>query len=176
MAAGAAGGQGFLGNFRESGASPWTKTAFAGHSPRRFSTPLEMMAFYRRECGAVVGGKARPDSSFASVIPGEFLAICKASMVQSGIYPDFIVIDGNERRHRRRPPGIYGPSGHAMAEDLIFVITRLIAQCARSASASAAAGKIRDRVRYGARGWRSRADWCNSARGFKCFRWLQSSR
>src|SRR5260370_13094096 len=61
---------------------------------RAFSTPLEMMAFIG-EMRRLSGGKP---AGFKLCIghPWEFLAICKA-MLQTGIYPDFIVVDGNER-------------------------------------------------------------------------------
>ena len=63
----------------------------AGH--RAFSTPLQMMAFIG-EMRRLSGGKP---TGFKLCIghPWEFLAICKA-MLETGIYPDFIVVDGNE--------------------------------------------------------------------------------
>ena len=44
--------------------------------------------------------------------PSEFMAICKA-MLETGILPDFITIDGAEGRHRRGPGRIHQPSGYA---------------------------------------------------------------
>src|ERR1700754_3700502 len=60
---------------------------------RAFSTPLQMMAFIG-EMRRLSGGKP---AGFKMCVghPWEFLAICKA-MLETGIYPDFIVIDGNE--------------------------------------------------------------------------------
>jgi glutamate synthase domain-containing protein 2 len=77
-------------------------------SPARhsaFSTPIEMMKFIG-ELRRLSGGKP---AGFKMCIghPWEFLAICKA-MLETGIYPDFIVVDGN-------PAGVHGPSGHADA-------------------------------------------------------------
>jgi glutamate synthase domain-containing protein 2 len=46
--------------------------------------------------------------------PWEFMAICKA-MVETGITPDFIVIDGKEGGTGAAPLGIHGPSRHADA-------------------------------------------------------------
>ncbi len=59
---------------------------------RAFSTPLEMMAFIA-EMRRLSGGKP---TGFKLCIghPWEFLAICKA-MLESEIYPDFIVVDGD---------------------------------------------------------------------------------
>src|SRR5246127_5486416 len=60
---------------------------------RAFSTPLEMMEFVAN-MRKLSGGKP---AGFKMCIghPWEFLAICKA-MLETGIYPDFIVVDGNE--------------------------------------------------------------------------------
>src|SRR5437660_5327167 len=60
---------------------------------RAFSTPKEMMAFIGN-MRKLSGGKP---AGFKLCIghPWEFLAICKA-MLESGIYPDFLVIDANE--------------------------------------------------------------------------------
>ena len=44
--------------------------------------------------------------------PREVLALVKA-MLETGITPDFIVVDGTGRRHRGRPARIHGPSRHA---------------------------------------------------------------
>jgi len=125
---------------------------------RAFSTPLEMMAFIG-EMRRLSGGKP-PDSSCASGHPWEFLAICKA-MVQTGIYPDFIVVDGNEAAPVRRAAGIHGPSGHADAEGVNFVHNALIGINARDRNQDR---RRRQRLpphsTWRAR-WRSAADWCN---------------
>src|SRR5882757_5081986 len=62
----------------------------AGHSA--FSNPIGLMQMIG-EMRRLSGGKP---AGFKLCIghPWEFLAICKA-MLQSGIYPDFIVVDGN---------------------------------------------------------------------------------
>src|SRR5260370_6090637 len=68
---------------------------------RAFSTPLEMMAFIG-EMRRLSGGKP---TGFKLCVghPLDFLAICKA-MLQTGIYPDFIVVDGNEGGTGASPP------------------------------------------------------------------------
>ena len=60
---------------------------------KAFSTPIEMMRFIA-EMRRLSGGKP---TGFKLCIghPWEFLAICKA-MLATGIYPDFIVVDGKE--------------------------------------------------------------------------------
>jgi len=59
-----------------------------------FSTPLENDGLHRRDAAAV---RRQAGRIFKLCVghPWEFLAICKA-MLQTGIYPDFIVVDGNE--------------------------------------------------------------------------------
>src|SRR6266436_7214335 len=58
-----------------------------------FSTPVEMMAFIAK-MRHLSGGKP---AGFKLCIghEWEFLAICKA-MLETGIYPDFIAVDGKE--------------------------------------------------------------------------------
>ena len=115
---------------------------------RAFSTPLEMMGFIA-EMRRLSGGKP---AGFKLCIghPWEFLAICKA-MLQSGIYPDFIVVDGNEGGTGRGATGIHGSSGHADARGRQFrpqCADRH--QCARS-HPDRRRRKNRDRIRHGAR-------------------------
>jgi len=121
-----------------------------------------MMAFIAR-CGGCSGGKP---AGFKLCIghPWEFLAICKA-MVQSGIYPDFIVIDGNEGGTGAAPLEFMDHLGMPMREGVNFVHKRAEShQCARSRP-HRRRWKDRDRVRM-ARAMAIGADWCNSARGF----------
>mgnify|MGYP003345586765 CR=1 FL=1 len=63
----------------------------ASHSA--FSTPIEMMQFIER-LGQLSGGKP---VGFKLCIgqPEDFFALCKA-MLETGLYPDFIVVDGKE--------------------------------------------------------------------------------
>jgi glutamate synthase domain-containing protein 2 len=132
----------------------------AGHSA--FSTPLEMMAFIG-EMRRLSGGKP---AGFKLCIGHrwEFLAICKA-MLQTGIYPDFIVIDGNEGGTGAAPLEFMDHLGMPMREGVNFVHNALIGIDARERIRIGASGKIAtafDMARAMALG----ADWCNSARGF----------
>jgi glutamate synthase domain-containing protein 2 len=129
---------------------------------REFSTPLEMMAFIdamRR----LSGGKP---AGFKLCIghPWEFLAICKA-MLQSGIYPDFIVVDGNEGGTGAAPLEFMDHLGMPMREGVNFVHNALIGINARDRIRIGAAGKIATAFDM-ARAMAIGADWCNSARGF----------
>jgi glutamate synthase domain-containing protein 2 len=134
-------------------------------SPSRhsaFSTPVEMMQFIA-EMRRLSGGKP---AGFKLCIghEWEFLAICKA-MLETGIYPDFIVVDGKEGGTGAAPMEFVDHVGKPMRQGLYFVHNALIGIGARHRIKLGAAGKIItafDIVRSMALG----ADWCNSARGF----------
>ncbi len=131
-------------------------------SHRAFSTPLEMMAFIG-EMRRLSGGKP---AGFKLCIghPWEFLAICKA-MLQTGIYPDFIVVDGNEGGTGAAPLEFMDHLGMPMREGVNFVHNALIGINARDRIRIGAAGKIATAFDM-ARAMAIGADWCNSARGF----------
>jgi glutamate synthase domain-containing protein 2 len=134
-------------------------------SPSRhsaFSTPVEMMQFIA-EMRRLSGGKP---AGFKLCIghEWEFLAICKA-MLETGIYPDFIVVDGKEGGTGAAPMEFVNHVGKPMRQGLYFVHNALIGIGARHRIKLGAAGKIItafDIIRAMALG----ADWCNSARGF----------
>jgi glutamate synthase domain-containing protein 2 len=129
---------------------------------RAFSTPLGMMAFIG-EMRRLSGGKP---AGFKLCIghPWEFLAICKA-MLQSGIYPDFIVVDGNEGGTGAAPMEFMDHLGMPMREGVNFVHNALIGINARDRIKIGASGKIATAFDL-ARAMSLGADWCNSARGF----------
>ena len=134
-------------------------------SPSRhsaFATPIEMMQFIAT-MRRLSGGKP---AGFKLCIghPWEFLAICKA-MLETGIYPDFIVVDGKEGGTGAAPLEFTDHLGMPLREGLNFVHNALIGINARDRIKLGASGKIIsafDIARVMALG----ADWCNSARGF----------
>ncbi|MDE2379816.1 FMN-binding glutamate synthase family protein [Bradyrhizobium sp.] len=131
-------------------------------SHRAFSTPVGMMQFIA-EMRRLSGGKP---AGFKLCIghKWEFLAICKA-MLQTGIYPDFIVVDGNEGGTGAAPLEFMDHLGTPMREGVNFVHNALVGINARGRIRIGASGKIAtafDMARAMALG----ADWCNSARGF----------
>lgn len=132
----------------------------AGHSA--FSTPIEMMAFIG-EMRRLSGGKP---AGFKLCIGHrwEFLAICKA-MLQTGIYPDFIVIDGNEGGTGAAPLEFMDHLGMPMREGVNFVHNALVGLNIRDRIKIGASGKIATAFDI-ARAMALGADWCNSARGF----------
>jgi glutamate synthase domain-containing protein 2 len=129
---------------------------------KAFSTPLQMMAFIA-EMRRLSGGKP---AGFKLCIghKWEFLAICKA-MLQSGIYPDFIVVDGNEGGTGAAPLEFMDHLGTPMREGVNFVHNALIGINARDRIKIGASGKIATAFDI-ARAMALGADWCNSARGF----------
>jgi glutamate synthase domain-containing protein 2 len=127
-----------------------------------FSTPIEMMQFVGN-MRKLAGGKP---AGFKMCIghPWEFLAICKA-MLKTGIYPDFIVIDGNEGGTGAAPLEFMDHLGMPMREGVSFVHNALIGINARDRIKLGASGKIATAFDM-ARAMAIGADWCNSARGF----------
>jgi glutamate synthase domain-containing protein 2 len=134
-------------------------------SPSRhsaFATPIEMLEFIAT-MRRLSGGKP---AGFKLCIghPWEFLAICKA-MLATGIYPDFIVVDGKEGGTGAAPLEFADHLGTPLREGLNFVHNALVGINARDRIKIGASGKITsafDIARVMALG----ADWCNAARGF----------
>ncbi|MGQ0610038.1 MAG: FMN-binding glutamate synthase family protein [Paracoccaceae bacterium] len=132
----------------------------AAHSA--FSTPsglLEMVARMRD----LSGGKP---AGFKLCIGHrwEFMAICKA-MLETGITPDFIVIDGKEGGTGAAPLEFMDHVGMPLRDGLSFAHNALVGTGLRDRVRIGASGKITsafDMARVMALG----ADWCNAARGF----------
>jgi glutamate synthase domain-containing protein 2 len=134
-------------------------------SPSRhsaFSTPLEMMDFIvklRELCGGKpVGFKLCIGHRW------EFLAICKA-MRKTGVYPDYIVVDGSEGGTGAAPLEFVDHIGMPARDGVMFVHNALVGLGVRDRIKVGAGGKITsafDMARMMGLG----ADWCNSARGF----------
>ncbi len=129
---------------------------------RAFSTPIGMMQFIG-EMRRLSGGKP---AGFKLCIghPWEFLAICKA-MLETGIYPDFIVVDGNEGGTGAAPLEFMDHLGMPMREGVNFVHNALVGLNIRDRIKIGASGKIATAFDM-ARAMSIGADWCNSARGF----------
>jgi glutamate synthase domain-containing protein 2 len=129
---------------------------------KAFSTPLQMMAFIG-EMRRLSGGKP---AGFKLCVghKWEFLAICKA-MLQTGIYPDFIVVDGNEGGTGAAPLEFMDHLGMPMREGVNFVHNAIVGINARDRIKIGASGKIATAFDI-SRAMALGADWCNSARGF----------
>jgi len=132
----------------------------ASHSA--FSSPTELLAFVQ-QLRTLSGGKP---TGFKLCVghPWEWFAIVKA-MLETGITPDFIVVDGAEGGTGAAPLEFSDHMGMPMLEGLHLVHNTLRGVNLRSEIRLGASGKIIssfDMVRVLALG----ADWCNSARGF----------
>ncbi|NJM30164.1 MAG: FMN-binding glutamate synthase family protein, partial [Rhizobiales bacterium] len=132
----------------------------ASHSA--FATPLELMAFTEK-LRKLSGGKP---VGFKLCVghPWEFLAIIKA-MLETGILPDFIVVDGKEGGTGAAPLEFMDHLGMPLRDGLAFVHSALIGANLRDKIKIGCSGKITtgfDMARVMALG----ADWCNAARGF----------
>ena len=127
-----------------------------------FSTPVEMMQLIAR-MRTLSGGKP---TGFKLCIghPWEWFAIVKA-MLQTGITPDFIVVDGAEGGTGAAPVEFSDHVGAPLQEGLLLVHNTLRGVGLRERVRIGCAGKVIsafDVARMMALG----ADWCNSARGF----------
>jgi glutamate synthase domain-containing protein 2 len=132
----------------------------AAHSA--FSTPVEMMHFIAK-LRTLSGGKP---TGFKLCIghPWEWFALCKA-MLETGITPDFIVVDGAEGGTGAAPLEFTDHVGVPLQEGLLLVHNTLTGLNLRSKIKLGCAGKVVsafDIARMMALG----ADWCNAARGF----------
>jgi glutamate synthase domain-containing protein 2 len=127
-----------------------------------FTTPVEMMKFVAK-LRKLSGGKPT-GFKFCVGHPWEWFAIVKA-MLQTGITPDFIVVDGAEGGTGAAPVEFVDHVGVPLQEGLLLVHNTLLGVNLRDRIKIGAAGKVItafDIVRMMALG----ADWCNSGRGF----------
>lgn len=140
---------------------PMGKDVLSPPTHTEFNTPLGLLEFVKQlrdlSDGKPIGfklcvGKRR-----------EFLAICKA-MIQTGITPDFIVVDGAEGGTGAAPLEFSNHIGAPLVEGLIFVHNALVGYSLRDKVKLIASGKVTSafgmlkRLAIG-------ADACYSARG-----------
>ena len=130
-------------------------------SPARhgaFSTPRELCAFIAR-LRELSGGKP---VGFKLCIgqPWEFLGVCKA-MLETGIYPDFIVVDGKEGGTGAAPLEFADHIGAPLREGLVFVRNALNGIGAKDRVRIGCSGKIVTAFDM-AVAFALGADWCNS--------------
>ncbi|MFN8394130.1 MAG: FMN-binding glutamate synthase family protein [Bacteroidia bacterium] len=127
-----------------------------------FHTPIEMMQFIA-QLRELSGGKP---VGFKLCLgqKSEFLAICKA-MVETGIRPDFITVDGGEGGTGAAPVEFSNSVGWPLRDGLAFVYDALVGFDLKRDIKLIASGKVAtafDIYRALAIG----ADGCNAARGF----------
>lgn len=127
-----------------------------------FSTPIEMMQFIER-LRQLSGGKP-VGFKFCVGHVWEWFAMAKA-MRETGIWPDFIVVDGAEGGTGAAPLEFTDHVGAPLQEGLLLVHNTLVGLGERHRVKIGCAGKVIsafDIARMMALG----ADWCNSGRGF----------
>ncbi len=130
----------------------------AAHSA--FSTPVELMEFVARlrhlSSGKPIGLK------FCVGSPTEVLSMCKA-MLETGISPDWITVDGAEGGTGAAPLEYEDHVGTPLTEGLVIVQNALVGAGLRDRMALGASGKVTggsDIIRRAAAG----ADFTNAAR------------
>lgn len=132
----------------------------ANHSA--FSTPLEMMEFIAKlrdlSGGKPVGFKLCIGHRW------EFLGLCKA-MIETGISPDFIVVDGKEGGTGAAPVEFTNHIGTPLVEGLTFAHNALVGAGLRDAIKIGASGKMVSAMHM-IKNLSLGADWCNAARAF----------
>jgi glutamate synthase domain-containing protein 2 len=127
-----------------------------------FKTPIEMMHFIER-LRELSGGKPTGFKLCVGHV-WEWFGIAKA-MLETGITPDFIVVDGAEGGTGAAPLEFTDHVGMPLQEGLLLVHNTLVGLDLRKKIRLGCAGKVVsafDIARMLAIG----ADWCNAARGF----------
>ncbi|HET8898628.1 MAG TPA: FMN-binding glutamate synthase family protein [Rhodanobacteraceae bacterium] len=141
---------------------PVGKTVVSPSSHSAFSTPLELLAFIARL--RQLSGDKPVGFKLAIGHPWEWFGIVKA-MLETGEYPDFIVVDGAEGGTGAAPIEFINHVGLPLREALLLVHNTLVGANLRQYIRIAAAGQVVsafDVARMLALG----ADWCNAGRGF----------
>ncbi len=127
-----------------------------------FGTPAEMLQFI--DCLRRLSGGKPTGFKLCIGHPWEWFGICKA-MLETGLLPDFIVVDGAEGGTGAAPLEFTDHVGAPVQEGLLLVRNTLVGLGLKDRIRIGAAGKVIgafDIARMMALG----ADWCNSARGF----------
>lgn len=127
-----------------------------------FATPVGLLQFVA-DLRRLSGGKP---TGFKLAIghPWEWFGIAKA-MHETGLLPDFIVVDGAEGGTGASPAEFIDHVGIPMHEALMLVHNTLVGLNLRDNLRIAAAGKITSAFDI-ARTLAMGADWCNAGRGF----------
>ncbi len=126
-----------------------------------FSNPIELLTFISKLCE--LSGRKPVGFKMCMGERSQFLGICKA-MIETGIYPDFITIDGAQGGTGAAPVEFSNYLGESVNDALIFVNNALVGLNIRDKIRIIASGKITngfDMLCKLALG----ANICNSARG-----------
>jgi glutamate synthase domain-containing protein 2 len=132
----------------------------AAHSA--FGTPRELLHFVERL--RVLSGGKPVGIKLCIGHPWEWFGLCKA-MLDTGLVPDFVVVDGAEGGTGAAPLEFTDHVGAPMQEGLLLVHNTLTGLNLRSRVKVGCAGKVIGAFDI-ARAMALGADWCNAARGF----------
>ncbi|MBU2341791.1 MAG: FMN-binding glutamate synthase family protein [Alphaproteobacteria bacterium] len=127
-----------------------------------FATPIELLEFLT-SLRELSGGKP-VGIKLCVGQPHEIFAIGKA-MLETGMHPDFITVDGAEGGTGAAPLELSNSVGMPLREGQIFVRNMLVGTNFRDRVKIAAAGKIHSGAQM-AKSFALGADWCNAARPF----------
>ncbi|OOY10623.1 FMN-binding glutamate synthase family protein [Thioclava sp. F36-7] len=131
-----------------------------GH--KAFSTPAQMMEFAAK-MRDLSGGKP-VGIKLCIGQPHEAFAVVKA-MQKTGIYPDFVVVDGAEGGTGAAPLELSDHVGMPLIDGLVLMRNALVGAGVKDKVRLAASGKVYSG--YGlAQNLAIGADWCNAARAF----------
>ncbi|GGA12410.1 FMN-binding glutamate synthase family protein [Blastomonas marina] len=138
------------------------KTVVSPAAHSTFSTPIEMLEWIA-ELREMTGGKP---VGFKLCVgkPHEVMAIGKA-MLETGITPDFITVDGAEGGTGAAPLELSNSVGMPLREGTIWVRNMLVGTGLKSRVKIATAGKIHSGAQM-AKSFAIGADYCNAARPF----------
>ena len=137
-----------------------TVTSPAAHST--FSTPIELMEWVA-QLRELSGGKP-VGMKLCVGKPHELMAAVKG-MLETGITPDFITVDGAEGGTGAAPLELSNSVGMPLREGLIWVRNALVGTGLRERIRIGASGKIHSGGQM-AKAFALGADWCNAARPF----------
>lgn len=127
-----------------------------------FSTPIQLLEFIS-ELRRLSGGKPA-GMKLCVGQPHEVMALVKA-MLETGITPDFIVVDGAEGGTGAAPQELTDNVGMPLREGLILMRNALVGANLKSRVRLGASGKVHSGAGM-ARAFALGADWCNAARAF----------
>jgi glutamate synthase domain-containing protein 2 len=132
----------------------------SGHNA--FSTPIGLLEFVAK-LRSLSGGKPIGFKLCVGRFE-EVFAVCKA-MLETGITPDFITVDGAEGGTGAAPIEFSDRLGTPLKEGLLLIQNSLVGIGLRDRVKIAASGKLVSAAEIAA-ACALGADWCNSARGF----------
>ena len=141
---------------------PMDKDCLSPATHSKFGTPLEFV-YFLQELRELSNGKP---VGFKLCVGHrrEFMCMVKA-MLETGIVPDFIVVDGKEGGTGAAPLEFADHIGMPLVEGLTFVVNTLVGAGLRDQIKIGAAGKLVTAYDL-AKAFALGADWVNSARGF----------